>query len=81
MSKMTLEQAMTRFPPMWTIYDHPKDYPCGFIARLWYGETPTDQCLHAPDIVQIRELVVEAGGSMPLVRDSGDDPCIVETWV
>jgi hypothetical protein len=80
-ARMPLDQARRLFPPMWIVYDHPRDYPFGYIARLWYGMTPTAHVWTAPSLVLLREFIVECGGSMPLARKPEDDPCIVETWV
>lgn len=81
--RLPLAEAKRRFPPpIWTIYASPRDYPGEYVARVWYGETPEPgEPLRAPDLVQIRELVVEAGASMPIMRGLTDDPCIVETWL
>lgn len=78
---LSLEEAMARFPPMWTIYDHPKDYPEGFIARLWYGETPTLETITGYTLNQVRGLLLAQGSSLAMVRSPEDDPCIVETWL
>lgn len=77
---MTIEEAMKHFPPMWTVYDHPKDWPHGFLARKWYGECPTSEVLAAPTLETLR-WELEERGFIPLARDPGDDPCIVETWI
>jgi hypothetical protein len=65
---------------MWTIYDRPKDYPHGFIARLHEvpgGPTP---CELYGELEDLRERFRQAGFT-PLVRGEGDEPPIVETWI
>lgn len=68
--------------PMWTIYDHPTDYPDGFIARL---------CLTLPSLrmtrnVMVAETLVALRSRLPLglvclARAPDDDKTIVETWL
>lgn len=68
--------------PMWTIYDHPTDYPDGFIARLF---------LTLPDLRITRSVVVAPTlsalrarlpmGLVCMTRAPDDDPRIVETWL
>lgn len=66
--------------PTWTIYDHPKDYPDGFIARQWIGDQPTSLTMVANDIEHLR-APLRATGLIQMVRHPSDDPCIVETWI
>lgn len=64
----------------WTIYDHPKDYPNHFVARLWIIDKPTDMLLTAFDIEELRERFASEGMTR-LERFPQDDPCIVEVWM
>lgn len=69
---------------IWTLYDHPKDYPAGFIARRWEvyatGPVPTDDAVMANDLETLREHFRDCGlYCMP--RQPGDDPVIIETWI
>lgn len=70
--------------PMWTIYDHPLDYPDHFVARMYLirrGQVlPTNLVKIAKDVDGLRGSL-EAGGLTPLARQPDDDPAIVETWV
>ena len=67
---------------LWTIYDHPRDYPEGFVARMHeIGATsrPTDVTIEG-SLDMIRRTFHDAG----LLRFGGhkrDDPTIVESWV
>lgn len=70
--------------PMWTVYDHPSDYPNCFVARqmLVYrdGSQETTQIMISPDLQSIREQMVWRGLTC-LGRQPGDDPVIVEVWL
>lgn len=66
---------------MWVIYDHPKDFPNGFIARLWIDEDPQAQTMTADTLDNLRELICRWGCTCHLVRYPDDDPVIVETWI
>lgn len=70
--------------PMWTIYDHPKDYPHVFVARRWLvdakGGRATDLVLIDDDLGRLR-LEMERRGLIRLDRHPEDDPVILETWV
>ena len=72
---------------MWTVYDHPTDYPTAFVARLWElrdGVTvATDEVLTAPDLESIRSSIQDRDpdACVPLLRSEEDDPNIVEVWI
>ena len=76
-----LEEARKLFPPMWTIYDHPRDHPDSFVVRLWWGETPEPDAHPYPTLVQAREHVAEHGGCFRIPREPNDDPAVLETWL
>lgn len=70
---------------MWTIYDHPKDYPDHFIARKWSVGTKKDEP-EATDEIIARATLDEVRSVLPLGlycigRKPEDDPCIVEVWI
>jgi hypothetical protein len=69
--------------PMWTIYDHPSDYPAGYVARQWLiqGGTvvSTDVLLYSSEVEPIRRQL-SAVGLVRVPRSDGDDPVILETW-
>jgi hypothetical protein len=77
---MSLEEARIFFPPMWTIYDHPKDYPHHFVVRRWYGLTP-DYAAQCDTLGEARQYIADQGGCVALKRDEHDDPVIIETWL
>jgi hypothetical protein len=70
---------------MWTIYDHPRDYPHSFVARKFEVgaggvTTATAEMIVAPDLAGIRRVLANRGLTC-LARDPADDPNIVETWL
>lgn len=73
--------ARRRFPPMWVIYDGPRDYPEHYVVRCWYGTCPETEVMLADSLQEARDKIERAGGSAPLQRDFSDDPCIVEIWL
>lgn len=71
--------------PMWVVYDHPRDYPHGFIARLWLTlptAEVTDDTLTADTLEELREKIqAHAPWMVMLTRHPIDDPAIIETWL
>ena len=65
---------------IWTIYDHPTDYPDNFVARLFLLDKPTTYLVIASTLDDLRGAMREAG-LIQLDRSPGDDPKIVETWM
>lgn len=69
---------------IWTVYDHPKDFPDKYVARRWEilptGGVPTDDMVTASDLETLRNHFRDAG-LYPLPREDGDDGVIVETWI
>lgn len=69
---------------VWTIYEHPKDYPDRFVARLFTvtpeaGAQPTKYHLLADSLEEIRNLLPP--GLVRIERDLADEPQIVERWI
>lgn len=76
---MTIDEAKKRFPPVWAIYDHPKDYPNHWVVRCWYGLVPEIGAMLCSSLEEARELVPKDAiklGTLP-----GEDPAIAETWI
>jgi hypothetical protein len=65
--------------PLWTIYARPRDFPQGFVARLFLDGGATTKTLTAPSLAAIRGLLPR--GLTCLARSPQDDPVIVETWL
>lgn len=70
---------------MWTVYDHPSDFPKDFVARLHVADTagsrPTGQLLSSPDLETLRYVLCFELGLTCLARDPTDDKKILEVWL
>lgn len=70
---------------MWTVYDHPSDYPNSYVARRFdidgKGVSPTGSLIIAPDLGTLRDMLEFEMHLTRLPRDEGDDPNIIETWI
>lgn len=75
---------MTRIS-MWTIYDHPRDFPNNYVAREWTvtaGKTvKTGNLMLASELEMLREVLLIQMNLHCISRSEGDDPVIVETWI
>ena len=78
---ITLDEAKRRYPPIWCIYDHPKDYPRWYVVVRWYGEVRDPQVVLRANLEQARKAVWVSGGQVKLSRMPGDDSKIVECWI
>jgi hypothetical protein len=65
---------------MWTVYDHPSDFPDGYVARRFDGEQPTSDVIESADLDLVRYSLAMKG-LFCLARSPGDDPVILETWL
>ena len=65
---------------IWTVYDHPTDYPDAYIARLYKGELPTATVMACEALPPLRRWLA-AQGLTCLARADTDDPAIVECWL
>lgn len=69
----------------WTIYDHPRDFPEGYIARRWDLMDGQEEPVWTPNVFTamtlegVREQL--PWGLVPFGRNPGDAPSIVETWL
>lgn len=82
------ERADTEVMSMWTIYDHPLDYPEGFIARRFeisHSKVPgegiavTTDTLRGLTLDDVRLQLPE--GMVVISRSPKDEPQILETWL
>jgi hypothetical protein len=78
-ARINWEAAKRGLLSMWTIYERPKDYPEGYIARRFESIMPTDDTLTG-ELEELREIFINAG-LFKLPRSEGDEPQIVETWL
>ena len=76
-----LDEARRVYPPVWVIYDRPRDHPEGFVVRVHFGLFPEQHCRLAGSLIEAREIAVELGASFCLGRMAADDWPIVETWL
>lgn len=69
---------------MWTVYERPADYICGFVARMFLveagGPRPTMSTMKCLELGPIREKLMHAGLTC-VGREAGDEPQVVETWL
>lgn len=77
---MNLAEAKKKFPPIWVIYDHPKDFPDSVVVRIWWGLVPETRSQHFLSIASARDFLLHRG-LVSIGRQQADDPCIVESWV
>lgn len=68
---------------VWTVFDHPDDYPDVFIARKWLivagVAVATDDTLIGPDLESVRVQIPAGLHRFP--RAPEDDLNIVESWL
>jgi hypothetical protein len=69
---------------MWTVYDHPCDWPEQYVARRYEilpdGPMPTEDTISSVDLALVRRAL-SLRGLTPITRSEGDDPNILETWL
>jgi hypothetical protein len=70
---------------MWTVYDHPNDYPDRFVARRFEvgtaGIVATESIIAMPDLEELRDVLEFEMHLTCLPRSPEDNPKIVETWL
>lgn len=78
---------MTGHLDIWTIYDHPKDFPDAFIARRFEvrsttegGPQATADVIVSGNLKDIRREMRNRG-LVCLTRQDEDDSAIIETWL
>ena len=76
---------MNKHLSIWTVYDHPLDYPSSYVARLFEVEsgevTVTKSIIIHDDLESLRNTLGSEMGLTRLARSDKDDPFIVETWL
>jgi hypothetical protein len=69
---------------LWTVYDHPLDFPHAFVARRFAVERGTSRAtsivLTAESLTAIRAEMLSRGLHR-IARAPSDDAKIVETWL
>lgn len=69
--------------PMFTITDHPTDWPDFYVARMHFTlpePRPSDFVIMDRDLERLQETM-QALGLVKLMRSPGDDPVVLETWL
>lgn len=71
---------------IYTIYDHPKDFPDGFICRRFESTGVPVARVIACEVVGTGETLEQVRQCLPpglvrLDRHPNDDPNIIETWL
>lgn len=77
-----LDYAMLRKEltlPLICIYEKPKDYPSGYVARVFDLNRPTLLYWTGDTITRVRDAIPPEMHRIP--RSQGDDPAIRETWI
>jgi len=65
---------------IYVVYDHPKDFPDGFVIREWDGVIPKKIVFTSNDIDVIRGFL-KMRGLVNIGRLNQDDPKILEVWM
>jgi len=79
---MSLDEAKHRFPPLWLIYDHSKDFNAQIVVRVLFGLVSEPlPALLCDSLKEAREFVLSRGATVNLQRDPFDDPAIIEGWI
>jgi len=70
---------------IWTLYDHPADFPDSYVARRFSGMTgkATDQTIigETPGEILVKIQAVDPNACMFIPRSPNDDPVIMGTWI
>lgn len=70
---------------VWTVYEHPRDYPDDFVVREHrvYSDGTTHPMPEAQryQTLSAARAPLETRGLHRMPRAEQDDPCIVETWL
>jgi hypothetical protein len=80
------EQALGRGNlSIWTVYDRPKDFPRGHVARRFEVGVASPEPVATGDFVEGELSALRDNfrwcGLTCLTRNEGDDPVIVECWL
>jgi hypothetical protein len=68
---------------MWTIYNHPRDFPDSYVARRYeiaIKPIATDDMIVGRELNPLRNVMIEAGLTV-ITRNEEDDALIIETWL
>ena len=69
---------------IWVIYEHPRDYPEGYVLRAQFamddGTVQSDEVVWVADHPDKLRAIVPLG-LVRMERSPGDNPVILETWI
>jgi hypothetical protein len=65
---------------VWTVYDHPTDWPDYFVARRFEVDQPTGSLILNKALSELQQDLASRG-LVRLERQPADDPVILETWL
>ena len=71
----------TKALPVYTLYDHPREYPTGYIVRIFRNAEPDSEPFLWGKSLHVIEQIMGEKGLMWLVRMPADDPVIMGTWI
>lgn len=70
---------------MWTVFDHPADYPDGYMARRFEAGGGNPEPIATTDVITgdiaLIRAAMERCGLFRMQRAPVDPPKIVETWM
>jgi hypothetical protein len=67
-------------PAIYTIYNHPYDYPDEFVCRVWHGMTPERNLFaRGKTLEEVRKQI--PAGAVNIGRMTRDDSKIAECWI
>lgn len=67
--------------PTIAIYEHPRDYPEYYVARVFDVDKQTDTIILKDTLAAVQEDIKENTKMMFFSRGAEDDPCIVGAWI
>ncbi|MBQ8559070.1 MAG: hypothetical protein IJ439_03695 [Tyzzerella sp.] len=67
--------------PVIAIYDHPKDYPEYYVARVFDTDRPTDTIILKDTLAAVQEDIRDNTNMIFFNRGADDDKCIVGAWM
>lgn len=67
---------------IWTVYDHPSDYPNKIVARKFLNDKPTKEFIIGDNIKSVRKQLLSHNPNLTRFEPHPtDDIVILETWL
>jgi hypothetical protein len=67
---------------IWTVYDHPRDYPNKIVARKFLNDRPTEEKIIGDTVEEVRKQLISRYPYLTRFEpDTMDDIAILETWI